>query len=527
MERTVGGIVRTIAAGWLLVLAYPALAQWHEASSDHFVIYADDKERDILRFAENLERYHSAMTLLTGRKVEKPSPSNRVMIYVVGSERAIRKLAGGKSRNIAGFYIPRAGASRAFVQDIRNRKGYPHFSTIVLLHEYAHHFLISSSRLAVPRWLGEGQAEYFSATTFKPDGGMLIGGVAQHRAGELLYAPPLPLRALLDPEFYAERGNPGRDGFYGNSWLLYHYLTFSQERSGQLDQYLRHLVDGMSSVEAGEAAFGDLDNLEGELRAYLRGRMKTFVIPAEQLSAGSITIRRLTAGEIAMMDVNIQSQRGVNDAEAAELVVEARAIAAGFPDDPAVLAALAEAEYDAGFDDAAIIAADRAIALDPGRANAYVQKGYALFRQAREAEDKTVAFAAAMKPFETLNAIENDHPLPLVYYYRSFAERGAAPDETARAALERAAVLAPFDHELQLNAGMMLIGEGKHDLARLFLRPVAFNPHGGGMAERAKRMIAMVADMAEGTKLDTAATQKAVEAVEEADPPEAEPENGG
>mgnify|MGYP006200143097 CR=1 FL=1 len=28
-----------------------------------------------------------------------------------------------------------------------------------------------------------------------------------------------------------------------------------------------------------------------------------------------------------------------------------------------------------------------------------------------------------MKPFKALNAIENDHPLPLIYHYRSFAER--------------------------------------------------------------------------------------------------------
>ena len=52
------------------------------------------------------------------------------------------------------LYEGRAGGSRAFVQDIRNTKGYPHFSTIVLLHEYAHHFLISSSRMPMPAGCG-------------------------------------------------------------------------------------------------------------------------------------------------------------------------------------------------------------------------------------------------------------------------------------------------------------------------------------------------------------------------------------
>lgn len=99
----VGYIVRTIAAGWMLMLAHPALAEWHEASTDHFVIYADDNARDIERFAESLERYHSAMAFLTQRKLDKPSPSNRVVIYVVGSERDIQKLAGGDSKYVAGF----------------------------------------------------------------------------------------------------------------------------------------------------------------------------------------------------------------------------------------------------------------------------------------------------------------------------------------------------------------------------------------------------------------------------------------
>ena len=93
--------------------AQPALAAWHEASSDHFVIYADDRPANVQRYAENLERYHAAMALLLGREINKPSPSNRVVIYAVGSQRDIRDLANSRSRRIAGFYIPRAGASRA------------------------------------------------------------------------------------------------------------------------------------------------------------------------------------------------------------------------------------------------------------------------------------------------------------------------------------------------------------------------------------------------------------------------------
>ena len=202
------------------------------------------------------------------------------------------------------------------------------------------------------------------------------------------------------------------------------------------------------------------------------------------------------------MPLQIRSQRGVDEAEAAAILAEARVVAARHPDDAGVYTALAEAEYDAGNDAEAIAAANRAIASDPARANAYVQKGYAMFRQAQDAEDRPAAFAAAMQPFEALNAIEKDHPLPLIYYYRSFMERGAAPPENARAALEWASQLAPFDQGLQLNAAAMLIGEGKHSIARGFLAPVAANPHGGGQAGQAKRLIALIADVPDGSPVD-------------------------
>lgn len=486
-----------------LGLATPAQADWCEASSDHFVIYADDSEKDIRTFAENLERYHDAMAFVTSRTVDKPSPSNRVVIFVVGSERDVREVIGSDNRFLAGFYIPRAGGSRAFVQDIKNRRGELHFSTIVLLHEYAHHFLIASSRFAMPRWMSEGAAEFFASASLNRDGNVMIGRPALHRAGELALADDVSVRELLDHELYERNRGKRYDAFYGRSWLLYHYLTFNTERSGQLVEYWLKVTSGMTSLAAGEAAFGDLDKLEKELDAYLRQRrMLTFDVPAEVLDAGEITLRRLPEGEARMMQVRMRSQRGVDEEQAAVLVKEARSIASAFPDDPGVLAALAEAEFDAGNDDAAIAAADRAIALDPSGTNAYVQKGYALFRKAETADDMDAAYAAAMQPFMQLNALENDHPLPLIHYYRSYTERGVEPPENAKHALERASQLAPFDQSLATNVAIMQATEGKLALAAMTLAPLTADPHGRESAKFAQRMTAALKLGTEGERFD-------------------------
>lgn len=493
-------LVLALAALWA---AAPVHAEWHEASSDNFVVYADDSAKDVQAFAEMLERYHSAMTLLTGRKIDKPSPSNRVMIFAVGSERDIRTLVGDRSSNVAGFYIPRAGASRAFVPDIRVRYGELDWTLTVLLHEYAHHFLISGSRYAMPRWLSEGSAEFFASASFGRDGSIMIGRPALHRSGELAHAVDVPVEELLDHEAYEKNRGKQYDAFYGRSWALYHYLTFEPERKGQLNAYWKEIASGTAPRLAAAKALGDMKALERELDGYLRrNRMYSFNLKPELVPIGQVSVRKLSDGHAAALPVIIRSQRGVDADQAKRLLPEARAVVARFPDDAWAQAALAEAAYDAGETDEAIAAADRTIALNPTVANAYVQKGFALFRKAADAEDSDRAYEQAMAPFSALNKLENDHPLPLIYYYHSFADRGAEPNESARHALERASQLAPFDQNLALQVAIMQAREGKLALATETLNPLAANPHGGTLADRAKMLITALAARNEGEPFD-------------------------
>ena len=489
-----------------LALAAPAQAKWHKAESPHFIVYADDSEQDIRKFAEILERFHSAMRLLTGGDDVIPSPSNRLVIFAVGSGGKVAHLAGDKSGTVAGFYRPGAGSSRAFVPNIQLTSGENDFSLTVLLHEYAHHFLISADRFAMPRWVDEGAAEFFASAKFARDGSVGIGRPAHHRAGELAYADDVKVEELLDRALYEKNRGKRYDAFYGRAWGLYHYLVMDQvqkgPRKGQLSAYTRAIMAGKPEREAATSAFGDLKQLEKDLDAYLkRGRMMSFQFTQQQIPSAGVQVAALSAGEAEVIPLRIRSQRGVNREQALELLPRVRAVAAKYPQDPAVLAALAEAEHDAGNDAAAIAAADKAIALDPGQTNAYVQKGYALFRLASDAEPgkKAAALREAMKPFGALNKLENDHPLPLIYLYRTFAEQGREPSELARHALERASQLAPFDRALTFEVALMQAREGKIALASSTLQAVANNPHGGAMAETARKLTDEIGKIAEGT----------------------------
>jgi tetratricopeptide (TPR) repeat protein len=487
--------MRLIVVAALAASLLPAVvrADWLEASSQHFVIYADDRERDLRLFSEQLERFHSALSFVTGRSVPVPSPSNRVTVYVV-TAREVRELYGEGSQYVRGFYRSMPGNSLAVVPRVGTGTTNLEFSMIVLLHEYSHHFMATASPVPMQRWYSEGAAEFFASAGFPRDGSVQLGRPAAHRALELFYGIDVRAGDLLDPEAYArKKRKSGYDAFYGKSWLLFHYLTFNEKRDGQLEAYLRLLGRGKSSPEAGREAFGDFDTLEKELDAYIRSRkMALLSLSPEQIPASPVTIRPLRAGEAAMMPVRVRSRRGVTRGQALALLPEARAVATRFPDDAAVLAALAEAEHDAGNDPEAIAAADAAITRDPAQVNAYVQKGLAMFRLAEADPDPPGAYARARAPFLALNRLENDHPLPLMFFYDSFVRAGQEATDNAVNGLERAVQLAPFDSRLRMTLAMEQIQRGQLPAARRSLAPVALSPHGGGLAEAAQRVMARI-----------------------------------
>ena len=455
-----------------------AKAEWHEASSDHFLIIADQNEKDVGEFTERLERYHSALLYALGRPNEKPSASNRVTIYVVRNTSQVQKLAGDKSGFLRGFYQARAGGSVAFTARVESEGSAITESEQVLFHEYAHHVMHGVSEWATPRWLSEGFAEFFSTARFEKNGGMGIGLPALHRAGELQYAKDVPIEALLDNETYQKRKTKTYDEFYGRSWLLYHYLQLSGKRPGQLSKYRVSLANGSGELEAANNAFGDLKQLEKELNAYFKQpRMSYLPIAGEKLSVGTITVRKMRAAEAAIMPVVLESKRGVNEITAKELLPKAQAVAAIYPDDPSVLAALAEAEHDAGNFQTALSVADKALIASPTLVNAHVQKIYALSRLAEDAADPDAAWKQVRKAVTVLNKDETDHPIPLIYYYRSLKSADRGITEVAAHGLERALQLAPYDQNVRWEVVQQMIDEKNYALAYRTLMPLANDPH--------------------------------------------------
>jgi tetratricopeptide (TPR) repeat protein len=464
-------------------------AEWVEASSDHFVIYGDQDEAAARKFAERLERFHDALAYVYAKAQSRPGPSNRVTVYVVSSGARVRKIIGTKDRYMDAVYVPRAGSSVALVPRLRGSATADQSGEATLFHEYAHHFMTGLTARAQPRWLSEGFAEFFSYVRFEKDGSVLLGTPANYRAAELVYARPVPIRTLLAFDGGRKEGQ-SYDSFYGQSWVLFHYLQMAHERAGQLEKYQRELATGHAALEAAETAFGNLGQLDRDMDAYVkRSKLAAMVVPAAALDVGGIKVRELRRGEAAMMPTMIESRVGVGRAEALQLVPQARKVAALYPDDPAVLSALAEAEFDAGNDDAAIAAADRALAIDPQQINAHIQKGYALARKVESGALPKEAWKDVRQQFIKANGVENDHPIPLVQFYLTYVKQGVTPTKNAIDGLEWALALAPFDGSLRWLVAQQMISDERYQDAVAALGPLAYSPHPGEHADAARQLL--------------------------------------
>lgn len=468
--------LRLLAAAALFAASTPALAEWQQAKSNHFLIYAD-APTDVLRdYASRLERFDQAVRKLRGMNDPALRDSGKVRIYVVGDFDAIENLIG--IGGAAGLYIGRASGAVAFVPELSAKRGKPGEldSQTVFFHEYTHHLQLESTPAALPPWIVEGTAEFFSTADIKDDGSVAIGAPANHRAVGLYLLAPIPIEKLVG-DSYTSLTDYSRETLYGRGWLLTHYLTFERGREGQLDRYVQLIQQGQPPIDAARAAFGDLKQLGRDLDDYMkRKRLTQITVPASMLNVGTVTIRPLRPGEAAVMTTRIRSERGVSKRSAPAVAADARKIAAAYPEDPAVQTEVAEAEFDAGNFDAAEAAANRALAIDPNSRNGLIYKGLAQMERAKKVGGKA-DWEAIRSLFISANRLDPDDPEPPMHYFETFIAAGEKPTENAVKGLVYAAQLMPQDSKLRRMATRQLIEMGNFALAKQMFSIFAYNAH--------------------------------------------------
>lgn len=477
-----------------------AQARWHEARSKHFIIYSEDSETGLRAYAEKLERFDQAIRYV--RKMDNPplTDAHRLTIFVVNSENDIEKLAG--RRGVRGFYVPSAAGSVAYVprrsglQMVQGMSGGTGTEKdglsgeIVFFHEYAHHLQLQDWAAVMPAWVSEGFAEFFATAEVDKSGNVTLGKFPGYRSYEVFVASGLSAKDLVAADF--DKLNWYESiGFYGRSWLLTHYLSFSGPRRGQLTRYLEAMEKGTPALKAATAAFGDLNTLSLEVEAY--GATRNFIgftIDSKIISPGEVKVRPLSPGEAALMPARIRSKNKYDrsNGQSRAIALQARSAASAFGGDPVAQAFLAEAEYDAKNYEAAEAAATRALAVDPDNVHALVYLGRAKMELAK-GKGQAAAWKEIRALFMRANKLDTENAEPLAQYFKSFLEAGERPSANAVEALLYAVDLAPRDDDLRIDAVRQLLVDNRVADARQMFASIAYNPHGTGKARAVNNKI--------------------------------------
>jgi tetratricopeptide (TPR) repeat protein len=489
-------IRKLLISASLIAASWPGIASaaWQQATSKHFIVYADDKPEKITAFTERLEKFDKALRFFRGMTETPVADADRVRVYMVGDVRTIARLAGKGMSNVAGFYEPRVGGPVAFVpRNAPKSSAYDLDAQSILFHEYAHHFMFTTFPSSVfPAWLVEGFAEFNATAIFNADGSVMIGQIPGYRVWNVQDSTLVPAQRLiqLDP---GKLNDEQTDALYARGWLLTHLLMFDPSRKGQLNQYIAAINAGKQANDAA-SVFGDLKKLDRDMTAYV-ARPKIIVenIPADKLKIDPIKLRLLDAGEAAVMPALIQSTRGVDGTSAQAVVKLARRLAAPFPTDAGAQNELAEAELDAGNLDEADAAATRALAADPKSIHALTYKGLIYSAQLAKAMDKDPAhWRIVRRWFVEANKLDPDNPRPLMLFYASFLQARLPPTKNAEDGLITAYEQAPFAFDLRMTAAGILLKRGDKDGARAALLPVAYSPHRAAYAAVALQVLAAI-----------------------------------
>ncbi|HET9159611.1 MAG TPA: hypothetical protein VFN88_03290, partial [Caulobacteraceae bacterium] len=248
------------------MVAKPAMAApWVKAETAHFIIYSDARASEARAYARILEDYDAALRTFHRPADETAKPKFR--LYLVSSAADFRRVFPEARAGIEGMYS--AGSGDDFAVAVRNRRGWllPLTGDHTVLHEYAHHFMHQHLQGTYPPWYAEGYAEYFAPTILGRT--VIVGAIDAGRAYELAHEPWIPVSELL-ARAPSEISGKRLSAYYGQAWLLTHYIMDDPARCEALGRYLAATRDGTDPADAWQAAFGQTPQaLERTLRAYL------------------------------------------------------------------------------------------------------------------------------------------------------------------------------------------------------------------------------------------------------------------
>lgn len=532
-----GTIARTLIAASAIALGMPstASAEWLRAETQHFIIYGDTNERTLRNYAQKVQRFDSFLRTYYPIQSEYEIP--KLEVYLADGRRDMLRAEPSIGASVAGFYSPNSGRIHAVV-DTDSVSG-----TLVLFHEYAHHFMFQMRADAYPSWFVEGFAEYYATADVRPDR-IEFGRPDKNRMSYFVQQSTnswAPMADVLKWKVNAS-GRYRAGDYYAQAWGLTHYMLSTPERKQQLSQYLNAVVQGEDSLLAMERITGrTAAQLQSDMRRYLSGSVETF-IPQVEFPASDVEISRLSPSEAELIWLDLRLDReavkvgpfepveGETDAvrrrretayqedaeQRAELIKTALAATAGATDDPVRLRVAARAHRLAGNPKAGFERIEPHLTQTQADPDLLRLAADLLLDQTGPDTEPAEAVGNLNEARSYLARSLDTDPLNFLTYTsinRSRAGQPGYPNDNDLITLQVAQGLAPQSFDVRMILAEAYLTRERPDLALATLRPVANSPHGGSWARNAKVLMATA----------QAALGQTVDPITEARSDEAEP----
>ena len=493
-----------------LAMTAPASAAWQQASSKHFLIYGNMTTEEMTAYAAKLEMFDAAARLV--RKMGDPEvgDGNRVQVLVVPTMLDVNRTLGSAQAGVGGYYVgtvtgPFIVTPHKARQILDYRKLAPE---TVFFHEYTHHLMLQNTNVPMPMWLTEGFAEFLANPIFNDDGSISLGTPATHRAGTLIKGRWAPLDDLLSGNMITI----GYAGFgmanYAQGWLLNHYLSFEPSRRGQIDAYVARIGKGENSLSAAKAVFGDIGQLDNQLRSYVRQKnLPSLRIESSNLKIPPVTVTQLSPGANEVMPMRIHAKTSYGNVSTGYVYGKVSDIAKRYPGDLLVQRTLAEVAFDDKNYVAAEAAADAALKIDPRSTEALIYKGRAILARAKKAQDPAL-FKAARQQILAANKLDAEDPEALFLYYRTYRAANQLAPKSALDALTYAVALAPRDSTVAVQLVLEHMRQKNWKGAADALRPLAYMPHAGQSAQNKALAVLKLLDANQGPAAMTMAEKE-------------------
>lgn len=476
----------------LFGIATNAVAQdgaWLRAETPGFVVYSTGAEARVRGLAEELESFDSLLRRMT--QTTAPRSPTKLEIYLFNGPGQFQEAFPGESSMVRGRYSARPDIIAAYAI-FRDREGLE--AQDVLFHEYAHHFMYQYFANTYPAWYVEGFAEFVSTAAFE-DGRIVIGRAAGVRADWLRGGSWLPMERLIEG---MPHDGEGVSRFYAQSWLFVHYIFTTEGMTAKFQSYLRALRLGAAPAEAFQTGFGTTPAaMQSALRDYFRSSPNALALTRPVIIASEgVTITRLPVTANTMLPLTTRIRRGMlSEEDAAELMARMRRMVLN-PRDRFTILSLAEAEVSYGDIAAARGFLEPYSAANPNDVQALYLLGRTYSREAEDAAERSddaardAARLQARRYYTRAFRIDGNHAPTLYRYAQTFA--GTTIDgssENALNALLLAHQLAPQVSDITFMSADWLLAADRPAEAIPMLRVIAFNPHGGETADRAKEML--------------------------------------